>query len=69
MSTEIPSSGSDANPDEEVARKMQEAEGFDAVAVQAQRESDEEYARFVNPPLFPYPGVHSRDREYSISRV
>ena len=33
--------------DEAVAKKLQEAEGYDAVAVQAQRESDEEYARYV----------------------
>lgn len=32
--------------DEELAQKLQSEEGFDALAVQAQRESDEEYARY-----------------------
>ena len=31
--------------DEALAKELQEKEGFDAVAIQAQRELDEEYAR------------------------
>eukprot|EP00873_Tetraselmis_striata_P011718 jgi/Tetstr1/431982/TSEL_021459.t1 len=37
--------------DEELAAKLQSEEGFDALAVQAQRESDEEYARVMQQRL------------------
>mmetsp|Transcript_15393 Transcript_15393/g.43049 ORF Transcript_15393/g.43049 Transcript_15393/m.43049 type:complete len:106 (+) Transcript_15393:112-429(+) len=40
-----------AESDEALAKKLQEAEGYDAVAVQAQRESDEEYARLLEKRL------------------